>query len=177
MNKVNRKGRVASPLLHLTIWFFIFSFISAVVLSFILKVEIVARGEGKIVPISRVQVVQAEFSGKIKEILVRNGDLVEKGKLLIEYDKTEIQAEANKIKEEINRLEIERERIDRVRKILSKKDYFNKNKVARIINEFNALVEIFKVDNGVAYFAEQKALLKAEIAEVQNALLSVNASF
>ena len=175
VDKVTRKGRVASPLLHLTIWFFIFAFISALVLSFILKVEIVARGTGKVVPLSRVQVVQPEYSGRINKIYVKNGDLVQKGKLLIEFDKTEVQAELNKAKEEANRLEIERERIDRIRKLLTKKNYANKKKVSKLINDFARLSVVFKENGGSDYFKEQNALLKAEVIEIQSGVNRINA--
>ena len=52
--------RVASPTVHVTILFTIAVFVAVIVLSFVFRVEVVARGEGRVVPISRVQVVQPE---------------------------------------------------------------------------------------------------------------------
>lgn len=104
-------GRVASPTLHATIIFSILVFLAIIVLSFLFRVEVVARGEGRVVPISRVQVVQPEFSGRITAIHVRNGMTVREGDVLIELDPTEASAELRKIEAEQDRLAIEAERI------------------------------------------------------------------
>ncbi|XAT58969.1 biotin/lipoyl-binding protein [Rhodobacteraceae bacterium IMCC1335] len=77
-----------SPTLHLTIWFTITVFVTLIALSCVFKVEVVARGQGRVVPISRVQVVQPEFDGKVTAIHVRNGDEVIKGDVLVELDTT-----------------------------------------------------------------------------------------
>lgn len=105
-------GRVASPTLHVTILFTIGVFIALLVMSFMFKVEVVARGQGRVVPISRVQVIQPEFSGRIAAIHVQNGMAVEKGDILIELDPTETMAELGKVQAEQVRLTIERARID-----------------------------------------------------------------
>jgi len=78
--------KITSPTLHASIWFTIFVFVAIIVMACIFKVEVVARGQGKVVPVSRVQVVQPEFDGKITAILVRNGSEVRQGEVLIELD-------------------------------------------------------------------------------------------
>lgn len=106
------RERVASPTLHVTILFTIGVFIAILVMSFIFTVEVVARGQGRVVPISRVQVIQPEFSGRIAAIHVLNGMTVAKGDLLIELDPTEATAELGKVQSEQVRLTIECARID-----------------------------------------------------------------
>lgn len=112
MTDILPRGRVASPTLHVTIFFTIGVFIAILVMSFIFKVEVVARGQGRVVPISRVQVIQPEFSGRIAAIHVQNGMTVAKGALLIELDPTEATAELGKVQSEQVRLTIESARID-----------------------------------------------------------------
>lgn len=112
MTDLLSRERVASPTLHVTILFTIGVFIAILVMSFIFKVEVVARGQGRVVPISRVQVIQPEFSGRIATIHVQNGMAVAKGDLLIEFDPTEATAELGKVHAEQDRLTIEGARID-----------------------------------------------------------------
>jgi hemolysin D len=108
------RERVASATLHATILFTIGVFIAILVMSFIFTVEVVARGQGRVVPISRVQVIQPEFSGRIAAIRVQNGMTVAKGDLLIELDPTEATAELGKVQSEQVRLTIESARIDAI---------------------------------------------------------------
>jgi hemolysin D len=103
--------KITSPTLHATIWFTISVFAAIVVMACVFKVEVVARGQGKVVPVSRVQVVQPEFDGKITAIHVRNGSEVRQGEVLIELDTTDAEAELNTITAEMTRLRIERARI------------------------------------------------------------------
>ena len=101
-----------SPTLHATILFTIGVFAAIVALSFIFKVEVVAQGQGKIVPVARVQSVQPEFPGKVAEIHVTNGDEVQKGDVLMEFDATEARTELATLEAETARLRLERLRID-----------------------------------------------------------------
>lgn len=112
MTAIPPRDGLASPTLHVTILFTMGVFIAILVMSFLFKVEVVARGEGRVVPISRVQVIQPEFSGRIAAIHVQNGMTVAKGDVLIELDPTEAKAELGKVQAEQVRLTIERARID-----------------------------------------------------------------
>ena len=107
-----QRVRVGSPTLHVTIFFTIGVFLAILVMSFVFKVEVVARGQGRVVPISRVQTIQPEFSGRIAAIAVQNGMTVAKGDILIKLDPTEAAAELGKVQAEQVRLTIEGARID-----------------------------------------------------------------
>lgn len=111
MTDRTESDRVASPTLHVTVFFTVSVFITVLIMSFVFKVEVVARGQGRVVPISRVQVIQPEFSGRIAGIRVQNGSSVKKGDLLIELDPTEAAAELGKVQAERDRLTIEAARI------------------------------------------------------------------
>ena len=56
------------------------------------QVDEVARGEGKVVPTSQVQVIQSVDGGVVEEILVREGQVVEAGQLLLRVDPTRFQS-------------------------------------------------------------------------------------
>lgn len=51
-------------------------------------VEEVTRGDGKVIPSRQLQVVQSLDGGVVSEILVREGDVVEQGQLLLKIDET-----------------------------------------------------------------------------------------
>ena len=52
------------------------------------RVEEVTRGEGRVIPSRQLQVVQSLDGGVVSEILVREGEVVEAGQLLLKIDET-----------------------------------------------------------------------------------------
>ena len=66
----------------------------------IAEVDEVARGEGKIIPPSKIQKVQNLDGGLVSEILVRSGEHVEKEQPLMRIDTTRFQASLEEVKEQ-----------------------------------------------------------------------------
>jgi len=60
----------------------------AIVWAYFAVLDEVSRGEGKVIPSSQVQVIQNLEGGIIEKILVREGEIVEKGQVLMEIDDT-----------------------------------------------------------------------------------------
>jgi multidrug efflux pump subunit AcrA (membrane-fusion protein) len=58
----------------------------AVVWAHFAKVEEITQGEGRVIPASREQVIQSLEGGILEALLVREGDVVEKGQILLEID-------------------------------------------------------------------------------------------
>ena len=56
------------------------------------EIDEVTRGAGKVIPSRQVQVLQNLEGGIVSKILVREGDVVEKGQVLIELDNTQFAA-------------------------------------------------------------------------------------
>ncbi len=81
MESAHRGGH---SLLILTVLFFI----CAGWWAHVTEIDEVTRGEGKVVPSSRLQVVQNLEGGIISEILVAEGQIVEKGDVLMKIDDT-----------------------------------------------------------------------------------------
>lgn len=52
------------------------------------KIDEVARGEGKVIPSSQLQVIQSFDGGVVEEVLVKEGQVVNKGDLLLRIDPT-----------------------------------------------------------------------------------------
>jgi len=97
-----------SPTVGLTVWTVSLLILGILAGSVFAKIEIIARGQGKIVPIAKVQFLQPQKSGKISNILIQEGDLVAAGQVLIELDQTSATSEITSINADLQRLESER---------------------------------------------------------------------
>ena len=56
--------------------------------SYFSKIEEVARGRGSVIPSSREQVIESLDPGVLSEMLVKEGDIVEKDQVLLRLDNT-----------------------------------------------------------------------------------------
>ena len=80
----------------------------------IAKVEEIARGDGKVIPVSKTQIIQTSEAGVVQEIAVKLGQVVKQGQLLIRLDDTttgsslgESQARSRALKAKVARLQVE----------------------------------------------------------------------
>lgn len=78
------------------------------------QIEEIARGEGKVIPISRTQVIQASEASVVQEIAVKVGQIVKKDDLIVRLDDTattstlgELEARARALRVQVARLELE----------------------------------------------------------------------
>jgi len=162
--------KTKSPTLHITIWFMISVFIISVVLACVFQVEVVARGQGKIVPISRVQIVQPEFNGKIVSIQAHNGSEVKLGDVLIELDTTDAEVERNTILAEMNRLRVERSRISSFVSSIDSIDIPARSFSKLTLEKFSV-----SINTTPEFFSEQTRLLEAEVVDLQASVSQISA--
>lgn len=80
--------RGAHPAANLLFWGIGIFCLIAFLWAGVAEIDEVTRGEGKVIPSSKVQVLQNLEGGIIKEVRVREGDIVEKGQPLIIIDDT-----------------------------------------------------------------------------------------
>ena len=64
------------------------------------ELDEVTRASGRIVPSKQIQIIQNLEGGIVKEILVRQGDKVKAGDVLVKLDRTQFDAEFNRNEEE-----------------------------------------------------------------------------
>jgi adhesin transport system membrane fusion protein len=64
------------------------------------KLEEVTRGQGQVIPSSKAQIIQAAEPSTVKGILVRSGEAVKAGQLLVRLDDTQSSAELGQIEAE-----------------------------------------------------------------------------
>src|SRR3546814_3578212 len=72
----------------------------------IARVDEVSRGQGRVIPSSKVQIIQSSEPSTIREILVRSGQTVKKGQLLVRLDNTTSQSELGQLETEIGRAHV-----------------------------------------------------------------------
>jgi HlyD family secretion protein len=76
------------------------------------RLDIVAVAEGKLVPSSYLKIVQPAEQGIVKEILVREGEAVKEGQVLIRMDPALTAADLNSIQAEVRNKRLALRRID-----------------------------------------------------------------
>ncbi|PID66271.1 MAG: hemolysin secretion protein D [Gammaproteobacteria bacterium] len=69
------------------------------------SVEEVTRGQGSVIPSSREQIIQSLDPGILSEMLVKEGDVVEKGQVLLRLDDTRSSAVLRESQEKVKNLE------------------------------------------------------------------------
>jgi len=70
------------------LYFVALTVVALLVWAALAKIDEVTRGEGKVIPSRQIQVVQSQDGGVVTELLVREGDIVEAGQLLVRLDQT-----------------------------------------------------------------------------------------
>lgn len=76
------------------------------------RLDIVAVAQGKLIPTTYVKIVQPSEAGLIREILVREGQKVEKGQILMRMDTTQADADYRSSREELVRAMLNLRRVD-----------------------------------------------------------------
>ena len=108
---VELEERPANPLAH---WLFIavvsFMILSALWLYFA-QIDVVVSARGKIIPDGEIKIVQPIETGVIAKIHAREGDLVEKGEVLMEIDPSITETNLESKKEHLQLLTLEHIRI------------------------------------------------------------------
>ena len=83
LRTVEDDERAASRIL---VWSTALALLLALIWAGFFSLDEVTRGQGKVIPSSREQVIQSLDSGVLREMLVREGDLVEKDQVLLQMD-------------------------------------------------------------------------------------------
>ncbi|PHZ86278.1 HlyD family type I secretion periplasmic adaptor subunit [Paremcibacter congregatus] len=97
MTKLKVKPTSASNILLLSIFGF---FVLFILWASLAELDEVTRATGRVVPSKQIQVIQNLEGGIIKEILVKQGDSVKAGDVLVRLDRTQFDADFNRNEEE-----------------------------------------------------------------------------
>lgn len=98
---------------RLIIWISAGGFLLFLIWASLAQVDEVTRGQGQVIPSSKVQVIQSSEPASIDQILVRSGQQVQKGQLLVRLDDTESSSALGQIEAENQSLSARAARLGR----------------------------------------------------------------
>lgn len=101
-----------NPLGRKVLWTILILVVCLILWALIGRLDIVATAEGKLVPHSYVKIVQPAEAGIVKEILVREGETVKAGQVLMRMDALITEADATSLQAESARKRMALRRID-----------------------------------------------------------------
>ena len=96
---------------HMILWTAVTFMIIAFLWSAFATVDEITHGNGKVIPSSEVQVIQNLEGGIVGEILVSEGDVVEKGQILMVIDDTQFSSNLRESQVKILSLQAKIERL------------------------------------------------------------------
>lgn len=112
---VNRAYVEQSPLrLRGLLYLLMLIVIALVAWAYYAKVDEVTRGEARVIPAQQVQIIQSQDGGLVKEIHIKEGDVVEKDQLLISLDQTRTGSQLRESRAELLALLVKAERLTAV---------------------------------------------------------------
>jgi len=90
---MNRYELLERPwLARLTLWFSLAAVAAFVLWAAFAEIDQVTRAQGSVIASSRTQLIQNLEGGIVSEVLVREGDVVKRGQLLMRLDRTKVEA-------------------------------------------------------------------------------------
>lgn len=98
-------------LIQLTVWLVAAIIACAIGWAAVTKVAQVARAPGEIIPNGHTQPIQHLEGGIVREAVVREGDLVEAGQVLVRLDHTGVMAELEQVRTRESSLRLQAERL------------------------------------------------------------------
>ncbi|KTD22612.1 HlyD family type I secretion periplasmic adaptor subunit [Legionella londiniensis] len=96
---------------HLIMWTIVLCLVVFFIWAKYAILDEVTVGEGKVIPSSQVQVIQNLEGGIVEDILVKQGDMVEKGQVLMRLDATLFRSKYNELQKKLQDVEIELTRL------------------------------------------------------------------
>ncbi len=100
-----------SPIGRAVIWCIVSFVVFGIVWACLGKTDVVAVAQGKIIPSGHVKTIQPLEGGVVSKILVQEGQIVQKGDLLIELDTTSSKADVERLDAELDAALLEKARI------------------------------------------------------------------
>ncbi len=133
-------------------------FTSFILWAALAEIDELARGEGKVIPSDKIQKVQSFDGGVISEILVKEGEIVDKGAPLLKIDTTRFQASFEENKQSYLSLLAVRVRLEAESRI----DLSKETPKLEFPNEI--------LENGIEYAKTEENLLESRTRELKSSV-------
>jgi len=100
-----------SPLGRTTFWIIISVILFTALWVYFGKVDIVVSARGKIIPDGEIKILQPLEAGVVNNILVKEGDYVKKGQVLMEIDPSTTEPELVSLQKNLQQIQLEKSRL------------------------------------------------------------------
>lgn len=97
---------------HIILWTSIVFIFVAIIWSYYARLDEVTTGEGKVIPSSEIQVIQNLEGGIVQNIFVKEGQIVQKGQVLMQIDNTRFMSSYAEAEKKMDSLQLEIIRIN-----------------------------------------------------------------
>jgi adhesin transport system membrane fusion protein len=175
------------PKLKVDIFFLliILLFIIAIVWANFAKIDELARGTGKVIPTEKIQSVQSLDGGLIEDILVKTGQRVVSGQILMKIDTTRFEATMEETREGYNqwlamKVRLEAEALIDIKKRIPKLKFTKdiKNKSSDYIRSESILFEnrVEELKSSIRVFNSQLNQKRQELSEIRAKLKQLKLS-
>jgi len=158
---VEIEDRPLNPLGRMLLWTIVAFMVLGGLWLFFAKIDIVVSARGKIIPYGEIKVLQPIETGVISKLLVKEGELVHKGQVLMEIDPSVTETNLESKEKNLELLEIE---IIRLMALIENKDFispaFCKDTVVLATQ-----VLIFKTSK--LGYEQQHLLIEKQVLQVQ----------
>jgi len=161
---------------RMILWTIVLFFVIAFIWASQTQLDTVTRGTGRVVPSSKIQIVQNLEGGLVKQLFVKEGDFVKKGQTLLLIDDTQFRSNFNEQEQQRHNLEGDILRINaELKNILINSDYAKTNwrKSVNINNEPLQFSQEFEAAN-IELVRRQRNNYKSDISNLRNQLSVVS---
>ncbi|MBT3260915.1 HlyD family type I secretion periplasmic adaptor subunit [bacterium] len=165
---VEIEQKPAAPLGRMIFWLIVFLLAFFILWLWFGKVDIVVTGRGKLVPAGNIKMIQPISNGVVSKILIKEGDFVKKGQVLIEIDPSTTLPELKFLEEKLVKLEVESSRLEAI--ITHKKFRPNKTKKDLIQTQtqlYTATLQAFKKQLEIKKLELGKTKAKSQTVEAK----------
>ena len=149
-----------SPLGRFTFWTLVALIVVTTLWLFIGQVDIVVNARGIIVPDGDAKIIQSLDIGVVRQILIKEGDFVKKGQLLIAIDTSTTDAQLQTVNKNLEQSKLEAQRL----KASGNGDQFNSSN--------NDTIEEFEVQKKL--YEENLLVLKSSIGAKEQEIIQLN---
>ena len=157
-------------------WGLMVLFVIALVWSYFGKIDIVAVASGRIIVSDRTKQVQPLEASVVKAILVKDGDHVKLGQVLVELDPTVATADKANVNEQLANAISEEQRTAVLLKALTSGSSVNADQVTGTANQAQLLSEWQDISAKLAKFSAEATRRQAEIATVTETIAKLEAT-
>ncbi len=166
------EDRPLNPLGPLLLWIIITIIVFGGLWLYLAKIDIVVSARGKVIPYGEVKVLQPIETGVISKLLVKEGEFVHKGELLVEIDPSVTETNLDSKVKNLELLELE---ITRIMALVEEKDF----KPTALFKDKDLLsTQTLIYETSKRGHEQQKALInqqKLQIQEqIESAMIDVN---